>query len=33
MIVGGFLEPTLVRLPADLRERLHRYIHGALASL
>ncbi len=33
MVVGGFLEPTLVRLPADLRERLHNYIHGALASL
>jgi len=33
MIVAGFLEPTLVRLPADLRDRLRRYIHGALASL
>jgi Fe-S cluster assembly protein SufD len=33
MIVGGFIEPTLTRLPEDMRERLRRTVDAALASL
>lgn len=33
MIVGGFVEPTLNRLPGDLRERLRRHVEAGLAGI
>jgi Fe-S cluster assembly protein SufD len=33
MIVGGFFEPTLKRLPEDLRERIQAHVEAGLTTI